>query len=60
MCGTIIKEVLSNIRYLESLDLSYCSNFENYPEMVKTKCLKFLLLEETTKQDWIFGKFGNY
>ena len=28
---------------MESLDLSYCSNFENFPEMVKTKCLKGLL-----------------
>ena len=43
MRGTNIKELPSTIGYLkslEALDLSYCSNFENFLEMEKTKFLK--------------------
>ena len=53
MRGTNIKELPSIIGYLESLealDLSYCSNFENFLEMEKTKFLKGLLVETAIKE----------
>ena len=53
MRGTNIKELPSSIGYLESLealDLSYCSNFENFLEMEKTKFLKDLLVETAIKE----------
>ena len=51
--GPISKNSLAALdiwNLLEALDLSYCSNFENFLEMEKTKFLKDLLIETAIKE----------